>query len=299
MSIPDFQAAMLPLLRFAADGGEHALADVRENLAKQMQLTEEDRSARLQSGSNKWANRVAWAKVYLERAGLLRSTRRGFFQITDRGAKVIASPPDRITVKFLSQYPEFTEFVGRKKQTLTYQSEQPASETPEEIVDRAYLEFRNSVESELLEKVKAASPQFFERLVVELLQKMGYGGSRSEAGKAIGRSGDEGIDGVINQDLLGLDVVYIQAKRWEGSVGRPEIQKFVGALHGKQARKGVFITTGTFTADAEEYVAHIEPKIILIDGKQLAVYMLEFGLGVTTKTTYRLNRLDLDYFDEE
>lgn len=277
------------------------MVDARGALVLDMKLSEQDVSTRLPSGTQTvWSNRVAWAKVYLDRAGLLKSTRRGFFEITDRGRQVLAQPPERITLKYLSQYPEFEEFRSRKKEAP---SEGDLSdrdrETPEETLDRAYVDIRASLAAELLDKVKSGTPQFFEKLVVELLIKMGYGGSRKEAGKAIGKGGDEGIDGVINEDRLGLGVIYMQAKKWEGSVGRPEIQKFVGALHGQFAKKGVFITTGTFSAEAEQYVSHIDPKVVLIDGEQVAEYMIDFGVGVTTRSTYEVKRVDSDYFAEE
>ncbi len=167
------------------------------------------------------------------------------------------------------------------------------------MLETAHQQIRNDVAADLVKRIKAAPPSFFERLVVELLVKMGYGGSRREAGKAIGKSGDEGIDGIINEDRLGLDTIYIQAKRWEGTVGRPEIQRFVGALHGKRARKGVFLTTGSFSAEAHDYVSRIDPKVVLIDGRELAELMIDFGLGVTTTAIYEIRRVDSDYFGEE
>jgi restriction system protein len=301
MPLPDFQDIMLPMLRLAGDGQEHALSDARAQIAETFRLTPEDLAQRLPSGvQTVWANRVAWAKVHLDRAGLLHSVRRGVFAITERGRQVLATPPDRITVKLLRQYPEFAAFV--KRPAADGPDPKPVSpevETPEELLEDAYAEIRRALGADLLARVKTASPQFFEELVVELLLQMGYGGSRAEAGEAIGRGGDEGIDGVIREDRLGLDVIYIQAKRWDGSVGRPEIQKFIGALHGKHARKGVFITTGTFTADARAYVQQIDARVVLIDGRQLAEYMIDFNVGVTTKSTYYVKRIDGDYFVEE
>jgi restriction system protein len=306
MAVPDFQSLMLPLLRLAADGQEHRLADVRETLAKEFALSAADREERLPSGQqSKFANRVAWAKVYLGQAGVLASSRRGHFQITDRGREVLKAPPTRIDVKFLEQYPEFIEFRTpkrdgdgpRREQPLTQSDAEP--ETPEETLEAAHLKMRSSLATELLARIKAASPDFFERLVVALLLKMGYGGSRSDAGQAVGKSGDEGIDGVISEDRLGLDVVYLQAKKWEGTVGRPEIQKFVGALHGRRARKGVFITTGTFSGEASSYVERIEPKVVLIDGRRLAELMIDFDVGVASARTYHVKRIDSDYFEEE
>lgn len=293
---------MLPLLRLAADGKEYSLAEAREALAAHFELTDADREEPLPSGrQSKFSNRVAWAKVYLQQAGLLLSPRRGHFQISPRGAEVLNSPPKRIDIKFLERYPEFVAFRtprAESKPTPGTLSGEAEPETPEEVLEAAHLKMTSSLASELLNRVKAASAQFFERLVVELLVKMGYGGSRSDAGQAIGKAGDEGIDGVISEDRLGLDVVYLQAKKWDGTVGRPEIQKFVGALHGKRARKGVFITTGSFSSDALAYVGLIDPKVVLIDGRQLAELMIDFGLGVNMVAAYDVKRVDSDYFDE-
>jgi restriction system protein len=303
MGVPDFQALMLPLLRIAADGREHSLAEARDVLAADFKLSEADLQELLPSGRQpKFANRVAWAKSYLQQAGLLLSPRRGHFQISDRGRAVLKTPPPRLDIKFLEQYPEFVEFrtpkVERAGVLVDLPPTQPEPETPEEALEAAHLRMRVGLASELLSRVKAASPQFFEGLVVELLLKMGYGGSRRDAGQAIGRSGDEGIDGVISEDRLGLDVVYLQAKKWDGTVGRPEIQRFVGALHGKRAKKGVFITTGTFSAEATAYVEHIDPKVVLIDGRRLAELMIDSDVGVNTSATYNVKRVDSDYFDE-
>jgi len=302
MAVPGFESLMLPLLRLAADGQEHSLAQARERLAAEFNLSPADLAELVPSGrQSRFVNRVAWAKVYLCQAGLLVSPRSGHFQISDRGKEVLKAPPPRIDIGFLKQYPEFREFRRRKGQapegpaTATSEAE---VETPEETLEAAHHKMTAGLAAELLERVKAASAEFFERLVVELLLKMGYGGSRADAGHAVGKSGDEGIDGVINEDRLGLDTVYLQAKKWDGTVGRPEVQKFVGALHGKRARKGVFITTGTFSAEAVSYVQGIEPKVVLIDGRRLAELMIDFDVGVTTVRTYAVKRVDSDYFDE-
>jgi restriction system protein len=304
VAVPDFQSLMLPLLRISADGQEHRLADTRDVLAVEFKLSGADREELLPSGrQSKFANRVAWAKVYLAQAGLLLSPRRGHFQISERGREVLKAPPARIDVKFLERYPEFLEFRTPKADEASPHREEPANkpepETPEETLEAAHLKMRASLATEILARIKAGTSDFFERLVVELLLKMGYGGSRSDAGHAVGKAGDEGIDGVISEDRLGLDVVYLQAKKWEGTVGRPEIQKFVGALHGKRARKGVFITTGMFSGDASSYVDQIDPKVVLIDGRRLAELMIDFEVGVTTGRTYHVKRIDSDYFDEE
>jgi restriction system protein len=294
---------MLPLLRIAGDGKEHVLAEARARLGSEFKLTQAEQDERLPSGRQcRFANRVAWAKVYLEQGGLLLSPRRGHFLISDRGREVLKASPARIDIKFLEQYPEFIEF--RTPKTEAQQPpvpaipEAPDAETPEEALEAAHVKMKASLASEVLARVKGGSPDFFEKLVVELLLKLGYGGSRADAGQAVGKAGDEGIDGVISEDRLGLDIVYLQAKRWDGSVGRPEIQKFVGALHGKRARKGVFITTGSFSSDAAAYVEHIEPKVVLIDGRRLAELMIDFEVGVTTARTYHVKRVDSDYFEE-
>ena len=306
MPIPDFQSLMRPLLELAADGAEHSMAEAREHLAERLGLSEEERAKLLPSGRQAlFSNRVAWAKVYLQRAGILDGTRRAHFHITERGRETVRAGPERITISYLLQFPEFVEFRTRAKEetdegeTPLTERDEPADETPEEQLESAYQRLRADMAVELLDRVKQCTPQFFERLVVELLLAMGYGGSRKEAGKAVGQSGDEGIDGIINEDRLGLDMIYLQAKRWTGRVGRPEVQKFVGALHGKRARKGIFLTTGSFSPDAVEYALHIDPKVVLIDGAQLAELMIDFGVGVTSVASYQIKRLDSDYFAEE
>jgi restriction system protein len=300
VAVPDFQSLMLPLLKVAADGQPHSLAEAREVLASAFNLTQAERDELLPSGNqSKFSNRVAWAKSYLQQAGLFLSPKRGQFQVTDRGATVLKNPPSRIDIKFLEQYPEFVEFRTPKSEDEHLPTPPPGdTETPEEAFEAAHQKMTASLASDVLTRVKAASPEFFERLVVELLLKMGYGGSRADAGQAVGKSGDEGIDGIISEDRLGLDVVYLQAKKWDATVGRPEIQKFVGALHGKRARKGVFISTGSFSVDAIAYVEHIDPKVVLIDGKRLAQLMIDFEVGVSATRTYSVKRVDSDYFEE-
>jgi restriction system protein len=294
---------MLPLLEFSRGGQEHSLAEAREHLATTLGLSDSDCQEVLPSGrQTRFANRVTWAKVYLAQAGLLVAPRRGHFRISDSGRQVLESPPERIDIKFLERFSQFIEFRNRTSgggKDDTREKGQPVDvETPEETLEAAYAQMLGSLAHELLERVKAGSPKFFERLVVELLLKMGYGGSRADAGQAVGKSGDEGIDGIISEDRLGLEVVYLQAKKWDGSVGRPEIQKFVGALHGKRAKKGVFITTGSFSAEAVAYVEHIDPKVVLIDGRRLAELMIDFEVGIATTRTYHVKRVDSDYFDE-
>jgi len=258
MSIPDFQSTMLPLLRFAADQQEHSLREAIENLAQTFQLSEQERKALLPSGRQAiFDNRVGWAKTHLQEAGLLESTRRSFFKITGQGLACLSQNPTRIDIRFLEQFPGFKEFrAGTKKDKEAVPGiELPANgqQTPEETLEYSYQRIRQDLAEELLNRVKESSPSFFERLVVELLVKMGYGGSRKDAGEAVGKSGDEGIDGIIKEDRLGLDVIYIQAKKWEGTVTRPEIQKFAGALQGQRAKKGIFITTSLFTHEARDF----------------------------------------------
>lgn len=298
MAVPDFQSFFKPLLDFASDSKEHSMKDAREGIAKVMALPEEDMKERLPSGiQTKFDNRVAWAKSYFVQAKVLETPRRGCFRITQQGLDLYKQGHKRIDVKILNQYPEFVEF--HKAKTSREESESIPSETPEELLEKAYESIQSDLAGQILERIASNTPQFFERLVVDLMVAMGYGGSRADAGKSIGGVGDEGIDGIIKEDRLGLDVVYLQAKRWDGTVGRPDVQKFVGALHGKRAKKGVFITTGKFSDDARRYVETIDPKVILIDGRMVAELMIDLGLGTTMTATYKVNRIDSDYFSEE
>ncbi len=301
MAIPDYQSIMLSLLRFASDGNEHSLREAIEGLSEKFGLTEGERKQLLPSGQQPiFDNRVSWARFYMSKAALLESTRRGYFRITQRGREVLAKNPDKINLKFLEQFPEFMEFRTRSNEPkeVTDAADAESLQTPGELLETAYQKLREDLSAELLKIVKECSPAFFERLVIDLLVKMGYGGSRKEAGKAIGRSGDEGIDGFINEDRLGLDVIYIQAKRWQATIGRPDIQKFAGALQGHRAKKGIFITTSEFSREAEDYVAKIDSKIVLIDGEQLAQLMIDYNVGVTPVTTYETKKIDSDYFNE-
>ena len=306
MTIPGYQSLMLPVLKLASDGKEHKFSQAVEELADQFELTTEERNELLPSGSQAvFNNRVGWARSYLKQAGLLASPKRGFFNITIKGTELLATNQPYLDVSILEQYPDFIEFRNRKKDKGENESqiapslEQESLLTPEDALAFAYNKLRSTLESEILSAVKEASPSFFERVVVDLLVKMGYGGNRQDAGRALGKSGDGGIDGIINEDRLGLDVIYIQAKRWEGVVGRPEIQKFAGALQGQRARKGVFITTSSFTKEAREYASVIESKIILIDGNHFSKLMAEYGVGVSTVGLYEVKKLDSDFFDNE
>jgi len=302
MAIPDYQSLMLPLLRFIEDKQEHSLREAIDALGAQFELTEEEMKELLPSGQQEiFKNRVGWARTYMKKAGLLQSTRRGYFRIAELGLAALSKNPDRIDVNFLMQYKEFQQFrttrrkkpSGRKKSFVT-----EPDITPEEALEAAYQNLRTDLVSELLQQIKKSSPSLFERIVVELLVKMGYGGSRQDAGKAIGKSGDEGIDGIIKEDRLGLDIVYIQAKRWENTVGRPEIQKFAGALQGQRAHKGIIITTSNFSREAHIYASNIENKIVLLEGEQLAQLMIDHNLGISSTATYEVKKLDTEYFTE-
>ncbi|MBL8453148.1 MAG: restriction endonuclease [Zoogloea sp.] len=312
MSIPDYQTLMLPLLTLAADGNEHRFRDAVEQLAGRFELSDDERATMLPSGTAPmFDNRVGWAKTYLKQAGLIDATRRGYFRITPRGTELLGTHPVQIdNAMLVEKYPEFRTFRSRRSEgNGTLQPDLPMASppqtptpatleaTPEELFSQAYQRLRSNLEAEVLEQVKATTPAFFERLVIDLLVAMGYGGSRQDAGKAVGRSGDGGIDGIIKEDKLGLDVIYVQAKRWEGTVGRPEIQKFAGALQGQRANKGVFITTSGFSREAHEYAGIIPSKIILVGGEQLAALMVDHNVGVSPVSRFEIKRVDSDYFE--
>jgi len=307
MAVPDYQSVMLPLLKFAEEHKEEiSTDDAVEALATRLSLTDEDLKEMLPSGLQRtFVNRVGWAATYMKKAGLLEPTRRGYYQITSRGQELLKKKPIVINVKMLKQYPEFLEFQQLKgtrsgeKKSVSKDSLDIAVATPSEALENAYENLRDELVSELLSQLKKTSPSFFERIVVELLVKMGYGGSRADAGKAIGRSGDGGIDGIIKEDKLGLDVVYIQAKRWDNNpVGRPDVMQFAGALQLQKANKGIFITTSRFTEDARNYVSQIGSKIVLIDGEQLSNLMVDHDVGVSIVSLYPVKKIDTDYFDE-
>lgn len=307
MSVPDYQSLMLPLLKLSAKiNGETSVSQAVDILATELNLTEADLKEMLPSGiQSTFQNRIGWAATYMKKAGLLEATRRGFFRITSRGKELLSTHPASINAKFLDQYPEFREFKQLKgtrsgeKAEGSKETPDISSATPSEALESAYENLRDELADELLSRLKKTSPAFFERVVVELLVKMGYGGSRLDAGKAIGKSGDGGIDGIIKEDKLGLDVVYIQAKRWDNnSVGRPDVMQFAGALQAQRANKGIFITTSRFTEDARNYVSQIGSKIVLIDGELLTNLMIEHDVGVTTVSLYPVKRIDSDYFEE-
>ena len=303
MAVPDYQSLMLPLLKITGDQQEHGLGEVIDILALQFELTDADKQEMLPSGrQSKFDNRVGWARTYLKKAGLIESTGRARFCVTDRGLEVLSTNPTGINNRFLRQFPEFLEFQSTSRLSNKRGDEEEAEEpnqTPEEILESSYQGLRRDLAQELLDRVKSSPPRFFENLVVDLLVAMGYGGSRADAGQAVGRSSDGGIDGIIKEDKLGLDVVYIQAKRWEGTVGRPVVQAFAGSLEGQRARKGVLITTSQFSQDARDYVTRIEKKIVLIDGELLAQLMIDHCIGVAEVASYVVKKADLDYFDEE
>jgi len=305
MSVPDYQAIFLPLMQLASDGKEHSFRESIEYAAKFLKISEDDRKTLLPSGTQStFDNRVGWAKTHLLKAKLLESPRRSIFQITARGKEVISRKPSQINAKFLKQFPEYLEFCGTN--TTTENSNLPSQINlieqipPDEALAEVYQKIKLSLAQDLLTLVKDCPPDFFERLVVKLLVKMGYGGSIQDAGKAIGRSGDEGIDGIIKEDKLGLDAIYIQAKKWEGTVGRPEIQKFVGALAGQGAKKGVFITTSNFSREAHEYAKNMrDTKVVLLDGEQLTQFMIDYNLGVSVVSQYEVKKIDSDFFADE
>ncbi len=299
--IPDFQSIMLPFLNIISDGQEHTTNEINDQLANYFNLTPEEINTYLPSGSQKtFTNRVAWAKSYLKRAGLIETTKRGYLKITEFGKSFLDTKPQEINIKVLKSLPAFQENYGKsnKEESVNDNENFHSKLTPEEIIESSYLNIRKNLSQELLQKIKSCSPRFFEDLVVELLVKMGYGGTIKDAGQSIGQTGDEGIDGIIKEDRLGLDVIYIQAKRWENVVGRPEIQKFVGALAGQGAKKGVFITTSKFTSEAKSYQTRNETKIVLIDGEKLADLMIDYNLAVSTINTFEIKRIDNDYFEE-
>jgi restriction system protein len=303
MAIPDYESLMLPLLQFASDGKEHQAREATEFLSNKFRLTEQERKELLPSRTGRViVNREGWAATHLKACLLIESTKRGYFKITQRGIDVLSRNLTEINIKFLEQFPEYAEFKKVKKELpgkeLDRNKYEISPQTPEEILGDAYEELNRNLKQELLENIKSASPDFFEYLVVDLLVKMGYGGSRSDAGQLVGGSGDEGIDGIIKEDKLGLDAIYIQAKRWKNTIERDVVQKFAGALQGKRAKKGVLITTSTFTKGAVQYASNIESKIVLIDGEKLVQLMIEHNVGVSTTASYEVKQIDTDYFEK-
>ena len=304
MAIPDFQTLMRPLLDLHADREEHLNRDLVNALAEQFSLTPEERREMLPSGRAKtFDNRVGLAKTYISAAGLIEAPRRAVLIITEKGVQALVDHPKTIDLRVLAKL-NGSRSVRERRRDEKPELEQERDvgieihETPEEAVENAYLKLRNDVEREIVAKILANPPEFLERVIIDLVVKMGYGGNRKDAGEAIGRSGDEGIDGIIKEDPLGLDIIYLQAKRYEGTVGRPEIQKFAGALQGQRAKKGIFITTSSYSREAKEFASKIDTKIILIDGSTLARLMFDHGVGVSVNTVYEVKKVDTDYFEE-
>lgn len=303
MAIPDYQTIMLPLLKMAADKKEHSLREAINKLATEFNLTDGERGQLLQSGKQEvFDNRVGWARTYMKKAGLVEITRWGYFRITERGVDLLKQNLSNIDVKLLSQFKEFRDFksIHREKPVTPRKPERSEERTPKEELDNASQSINDEITKDILQQLMAVSPGRFEHIVIDLLVKMGYGGSHRDAAQAIGRVGDEGIDGVINEDSLGLNRIYVQAKRWQNkSVGHPEIRDFVGALDFKHAERGVFITTSSFTKEAEGSVDRSSKRIILIDGNKLAKLMIDNNVGVTVEDVYEVKKIDMDYFIEE
>lgn len=300
MSVPIFHELLLPILEHISDGNPHRPSDTLEHVLTRFSLSEDEVSERLPNGRTRVMDRVLWAITYLRKSGLLKSLSWGVFQITTRGREVLAGKPKTLGLKDLEKYPEYLEFKGKASVKNVVHEVAAAQETPEEGLQRQFTAIRQRLEGELLDALKASSPTFFEKVVLTLLVAMGYGGTIEDAASTTRRTGDDGIDGVIKEDRLGLDVIHIQAKRWtEKVVGRPEIQNFAGSLEGQRGRKGVFITTSSFSSDARDYVSRIEKKIILVDGTEFSKRCVDFGVGVVVQTSYSVKRLDSDFFIED
>lgn len=303
---PSFEHFMLPYLKGLSDGQPHNTSEMTEYCAKALNLSDEDRAERTKKGNlSKYRDRAQWAATYLRQAGLAQSCGTGKIQITKSGEQLLATNPVIIDKKLLQNYPQYIEFIKRNKRdrkglAVQHSQESAASKTPQDVIDDAFSEMSDNLASELLVAIKNQSPKFFESLVIKLLVAMGYGGSSEDAASVTQYSHDEGIDGVIKEDKLGLDNIYVQAKRYDtGTIGRKEIQSFIGALSGKGATKGIFITTSTFTKEARDYTPASNIKIVLIDGRQLCNYMIDYNIGVSTKQVYEIKKIDSDFFTEE
>jgi len=298
MPIPDYQSLMLPILRLAGDRKEHSVAEFRQRIAPEFNLSEHELAERLASDSQTvFANRIGWAVQYLKAAAVLKAVRRGVYQITDRGLALLKEKPTEINARTLRQFPEFLEFHEKGTEAVVTPPSPEVKETPEESLEHSYQALREALATELLETIKSGTPAAFEKIVVDLLVAMGYGGSVEDAGKVVGKSGDGGIDGIMKQDKLGLDFLYVQAKRWKDLVGSPEVMRFSGSLTKKHANRGVFIRTSFFSKDALEYIEETPQRIILIDGRRLASLMIEHNVGVAPAKTYTLKQLDQNYFE--
>ena len=303
MTVPNYQSLMFPLLAFCNDSKEHNAQEAIDALAIQFQLTATEKNELLPSGKQtRFANRLGWARTYLKKAKLIESTARGKFKITERGKQFLKTNHDqKISAKDLEQFAEYLEFKNQSNSNYDPQYSDPSTteETPQEQLESSYQTLRLELAQDILQRLKTCSPQFFERVVLDLLVAIGYGGSRKDAAQAVGQSDDGGIDGIIKEDKLGLDVIYIQAKRWEGTVGRPVVQGFTGSLEGFRARRGILMTTSKFSKEAWEYVEQIEKRIVLIDGEAMAQLMVDYNVGVTEIARYTLKKADSDYFEED
>lgn len=302
MAIPNYQAIMLPLLKIAGDKREHSLRETIDRLSSEFKLTDDEKKELLPSGKQEiFNNRVGWARTYLKKAGLIEITRWGYFQITESGVDLLKQNISKIDLNLLYKYPEFREFISYRQSKETLKSEKELDRvTPKEELENAYQKINDELAKELLQELKSVPPAQFEHIVIDLLVKMGYGGSYRDAAKAIGGVGDEGVDGIINEDRLGLSRIYVQAKRWQNKyVGHPEIRDFSCALDLKHAEKGVFITTSDFNKDAYEGADRSSKRIILINGNQLSKLMIEHNVGVTSEDIFEVKRVDKDYFIEE
>jgi restriction system protein len=299
MPVPDFQSMMLPFLQFAIDGNERELSEVTEHIAQHFNLTPADREESVPSGNQtRLGNRVGWCRTHLKQAGLIEYVRRGVFRITERGKQVLAQQPDALSLKFLDQFPEHRDWFHREKLEEVSQASVEV-QTPEERMEELADDLKQKLAADIIDRLKAMNPFRFERVVLDLLVAMGYGGSRKEAAQVGKGSNDGGVDGLINEDRLGLDRIYVQAKRWQQTVGRPEIQNFVGALAGQHATKGIFITTSDFSSGANDFAKSVPQRVILIDGQRLAELMIEHNIGVSRAFTHEIKRVDSDYFEEE
>ena len=298
--IPDFQSIMLPLLQSFKNDEIKSNKQLRKDMINNFNITEKEQKEKIPSGTQfLYYNRVAWAIAYLKMADLVSSPKRGSYKLTNEGKTVLSHPPEKVTVSFLKKFENFSKNRNPGKDKIIEEENPITDKTPDELMEIGFKQIKSELSLQLLNQIKDGSPYFFEKLVLDLLIKMGYGGSEVENSEVTPKGSDEGIDGIIKEDKLGLDKIYIQAKKWENNIGRPEIQKFVGALQGKRAKKGIFITTSTFSKEAFEYIRNLDTAVILIDGKKLAEYMIENELGITLKQNYKLYNIDSDYFMEE
>lgn len=303
VAIPDYESCMVPLLKFLLDGEVHTMKELAQRMADHFSLTDDERQRMLPSGQQTYINnRVGWAKSYLKKAGLLENPSRGKVRITNEGRVVLTEAPAAINCDYLMKYPSFVEFWKQKRKPSAPEAEALPDDvpemdrTPDEQIEAAYDDIRSALADDLLEQVMNCNPTFFERLVLDLLIAMGYGGALPESGTHVGKAHDGGIDGIINEDKLGLDMICVQAKRWKDCVGRPVVQAFAGSMESHRAKKGVLISTSTFSRDARDFVDRIERKIVLIDGQQLAQLMIDYNVGVATARTYTIKKIDSDYF---